>query len=243
MGIIKKVGGPAIPPAQLSPTNKAGAKSAAQVIDSSVVGRMQGRSIPATLSFSGLFSEKSKATFILKTKDKELVGERKSLFDDDKGYVPETLNGIPEANFIWDFINNPSSDLSQILQRQTLLTTLLNSDSLEQLMQVKNEAYKLCRGVSALFKTVDVSGYGNYEPLLTAYKRGNDQYEDEVMRALDMIESGKESLVALLPLLKSVSPALMGDIVSTLSDHLMNVDHFNRDFFSTRMLILLKSRV
>ncbi|NQU17489.1 MAG: hypothetical protein HQ564_05420 [Candidatus Saganbacteria bacterium] len=190
---------------------------------------MQAQGIVPSLTLERLFSTESSAAMEMKTKDLDLVGKKS--WGDKGEYIPESLRGLPEAEFIWNFIKNPTSNQTQILQRQVLLTSLTASENLEEINQVKNTIYSIGVGMNLLFAPVRINDEMKV-PAIWAYRRyeKHELYE-QIHSGISHICEGKDALERLIPMLSDLEPGLMRDIVSTLYDHALAIEHFSKDFF------------
>ena len=116
-------------------------------------------------NLSSLMSDAHQATYEIRSANEELK------------LLPAFLKNIPEGEKIFELIQHPSTQATQILQRQTLVEALVDSSQLDSLKDLKNGAYYLNQGVDLLFRRyVEIDEYTRMS-VIEAYRSG---YQERV---------------------------------------------------------------
>ncbi|GEM_PF-3756270 len=177
-------------------------------------------------NLSSLADTDKSATYEVRSQDAELGTT--SLF---KEHLPAPLRNIYEGKFIFNFIRRPSTNLTQILQRQAVIEALIHSSELTALRDLKNRSYKLQKGIELLFRTRIEIREGHEMTLIEAYRRGyKSEVSSSIASALGEIQTGLRDYSQMIEQLADSQNPFLKKIAADLSFSLETTQQWTEDY-------------
>ena len=193
-------------------------------------------------NLSSLMSDAHQATYEIRSANEELK------------LLPAFLKNIPEGEKIFELIQHPSTQATQILQRQTLVEALVDSSQLDSLKDLKNGAYYLNQGVDLLFRRyVEIDEYTRMS-VIEAYRSGyQERVGSDIEAGVRSIQEGLKYFERLArqlascenPFLQKIAEELLPFVESTQGwtrDYILSDDHHDDDICSLESQMTQKIR-
>lgn len=150
--------------------------------------------------------------------DSEISGQSDGRYmsrEDSQKLLPAPFRNSPEGKMLFNYIRRPSTDITQIRQRQRLIDLLRDPVRLPKLLEMRMGCYEIDHGIGTLLSYTE-DDWGNKTSVLSAYRQGKGSAAQMGAVAVRKIMTGKECLGSLIVMLREFQNPFMDQVTEKL---------------------------